>query len=116
MDTARRLVTLPRPPQGSLEERIKDQIAEYNKLHAAGLTAVRHPGDSIENYRMRQEMQRRGVLTMRVTQLMRPGSQSGGHRADHQELESRARRRRRDAPGRRHQDGGGRRVRGRLHA
>ena len=72
VDTARRLVTLPRPPQGSLEERIKDQIAEYNKLHAAGLTAVRHPGDSIENYRMRQEMQRRGVLTMRVTQLMRP--------------------------------------------
>jgi predicted amidohydrolase YtcJ len=60
-----------------MEERIQDQIAEYNTLHAAGLTAVRHPGDSIENYQLRKEMQRRGVLTMRVTQLMRPGGSAG---------------------------------------
>ena len=73
VDAARRLVTLPPPPQRSMEQRIQDQIAEYNKLHASGLTAVRHPGDSAENYRMRQEMQRRGVLTMRVTQLLRSG-------------------------------------------
>ena len=70
VDTARRMVTLPRPPQRSLEQRIQDQIAEYNKLHAAGLTAVRHPGGSIEDYRMRKEMQKRGLLTMRVTQLL----------------------------------------------
>jgi predicted amidohydrolase YtcJ len=73
VDTARRFVELPLPPQRSLEQRIQDQIAEYNKLHAAGLTAVRHPGDSVENYQMRKEIQRRGQLTMRVTQLLRPG-------------------------------------------
>ena len=72
VDTARRLVELPPVPPRSIEQRIQDQIAEYRKLHAVGLTAVRHPGDSVDNYRMRQEMQRRGILTMRVTQLLRP--------------------------------------------
>jgi predicted amidohydrolase YtcJ len=61
---------LPPPPKRSREERIQDQIAQYNALHAAGLTAVRHPGGSIDEYRMRKEMARRGVLTMRVTQLL----------------------------------------------
>jgi predicted amidohydrolase YtcJ len=73
VDTAKSLVTLPPETPRTLEQRIQDQIAEYNKLHAVGLTAVRHPGDSIENYRMRKEMERRGVLTMRVTQLLRLG-------------------------------------------
>jgi predicted amidohydrolase YtcJ len=73
VDTARSLVTLPAEKPRTLEQRIQDQIAEYNKLHAVGLTAVRHPGDSIDNYRMRKEMERRGVLTMRVTQLLRLG-------------------------------------------
>jgi len=73
VDTAKALVTLAPEPPRTLEQRIQDQIAEYNKLHAVGLTAVRHPGDSIENYRMRKEMERRGVLTMRVTQLLRLG-------------------------------------------
>src|SRR5438093_7616718 len=71
VDTAKSLVRLPAPPARSMEQRIQDQIAEYAKLNAAGLTAVRQPGDSVENYRMRKEMQRRGVLTMRVTQLLR---------------------------------------------
>ena len=71
VDSAKALVALPPEKPRTLEQRIQDQIAEYNKLHAVGLTAVRHPGDSIDNYRMRQEMQRRGVLTMRVTQLLR---------------------------------------------
>ena len=51
---------LPDAPR-TLEQRIQDQVAEYNKLHAVGLTAVRHPGDSIDNYRMRKEMERRGA-------------------------------------------------------
>lgn len=76
VDRARQLVSLPRRPEPSLEQRIQDQVAEYNKLHAAGLTAVRHPGGSIEDYRMRREMVRRGVLTMRVTQLL--GVDRGG--------------------------------------
>jgi predicted amidohydrolase YtcJ len=73
VDTAKSLVTLPAGTPRTLEERIQDQIAEYNTLHAVGLTAVRHPGDSIDNYRMRKEMERRGLLTMRVTQLLRLG-------------------------------------------
>lgn len=73
VDTARRLVQLPPNPPRSMEQRLQDQVAEYNTLHAAGLTAVRHPGDSPENYRLRKEMQRRGILTMRVTQLLRFG-------------------------------------------
>jgi predicted amidohydrolase YtcJ len=74
VDRARGLVSLPRPPRRTLEERIQAQVAEYNKLHAAGLTAVRHPGGSIDDYRMRKEMARRGVLTMRVTQLLNVGA------------------------------------------
>ena len=56
-----------------VEQRIQQQIAEYKTLHAVGLTAVRHPGDSINNYRLRKEMEHRGLLTMRVTQLPRLG-------------------------------------------
>ena len=73
VDAAKSLVTLPAGTPRTLEQRIQDQIAEYDRLHAVGLTAVRHPGDSIDNYRMRKEMERRGVLTMRVTQLLRLG-------------------------------------------
>jgi predicted amidohydrolase YtcJ len=70
VDTAKGLVKLPPAPSRSLDERIRDQVAQYNTLHAAGLTAVRHPGGSIEDYRLRKEMARRGVLSMRVTQLL----------------------------------------------
>lgn len=70
VDRAKALVTLPPPPKLSLEERITAQVAEYQQLHAVGLTAVRHPGGSIDDYRMRREMARRGLLTMRVTQLL----------------------------------------------
>jgi predicted amidohydrolase YtcJ len=70
VDRAKALVSLPRPPARSMEQRIRDQIAMYNKLHAVGLTSVRHPTGSIEDYRMLQEMERRGVLTMRITQLL----------------------------------------------
>jgi predicted amidohydrolase YtcJ len=73
VDTAKSLVMLPPDKPRTLGQQIQDQIAEYNKLHAVGLTAVRHPGDSVDNYRMRKEMERRGVLTMRVTQLLRLG-------------------------------------------
>src|SRR5690606_15656410 len=38
--------------------------------HAAGLTAIRHPGGSIEQYQLYKEMKRRGILTMRITQLL----------------------------------------------
>ena len=71
VDTAKRLVTLPERPPRDLETRIQDQIEEYRTLHAAGLTSIRHPGSSIEQFRLLEEMKRRGLLTMRVTFLMR---------------------------------------------
>ena len=73
VDTAKALVTLPPVPPRSREERIAAKVAEYATLHAAGLTTVRHPGISVDDYRMLQEMQRRGTLTMRVNALLRPG-------------------------------------------
>src|SRR3990170_1914696 len=38
-----------------------------------GLTSVRHPGGSVEQFRLLQEMERRGLLTMRVNFLIRLG-------------------------------------------
>jgi predicted amidohydrolase YtcJ len=73
VDTARGLVALPPPAPRSREQRIADRAAEYARLHAAGLTTVRHPGVSVDDYRLLEEMQRRGVLTMRVNALLRPG-------------------------------------------
>jgi predicted amidohydrolase YtcJ len=72
VDRARDLVTLPVPPQRSLEERIAAQAAEYRTLHAAGLTSVRHPGIGGADYQLLAEMKRRGLLTMRVSALLRP--------------------------------------------
>jgi hypothetical protein len=70
VDTAKRYVTLPPRQEMSMEELLRSQQEEYAKLNAVGLTGVRHPGGSIEQYRVRQELQRRGLLTMRVTQLL----------------------------------------------
>ena len=70
VDTAKRYVTLPPRPQKSLDERVQSQVNEYTMLHAVGLTGVRHPGGTIEQYKLRKELQRRGLLTMRVTQLL----------------------------------------------
>jgi predicted amidohydrolase YtcJ len=70
VDTAKRFVTLPHPPQLSLDEMVERQANEYKTLNAVGLTAVRHPGGSIEQYNVRKELQKRGLLTMRVTQLL----------------------------------------------
>jgi predicted amidohydrolase YtcJ len=74
VDRAKDLVSLPRPRARSLDERIADRVAEYQKLHASGLTTVRHPGISVEEYRMLQELQRRNILSMRVQALLRPGN------------------------------------------
>ncbi len=51
------------------------RVADYKKLNAVGLTTVRHPGVSIADYRMLQEIQKRGELTMRLNVLM---SNAGG--------------------------------------
>ena len=68
VDRARSLVQLPPAPKLTIE----DLREQHKKLNAAGLTSIRYPGASLEQYRLLQEMHRRGILTLRVNQLMRP--------------------------------------------
>ncbi len=75
VDTARALVRLPPPRTRTPDELIAARVADYKKLNAVGLTTVRHPGVSIADYRMLQEIQKRGELTMRLNVLM---SNAGG--------------------------------------
>lgn len=70
VDAAKNLVHVPAPPLKDVETRIREQQEEYRKLNAAGLTSVRHPGAPIEEYRLLQEMERRGLLTMHVNFLV----------------------------------------------
>jgi predicted amidohydrolase YtcJ len=72
IDRAKALVQLP--PQAPLT--IDALIEQHKKLNAAGLTSIRYPGASIEQYRLLQDMKRRGLLTIRVNQLMRVGADS----------------------------------------
>ena len=69
IDRARTLVLLPQT-RLTLAEQIESWTAQFHKLHAAGLTSIRQPGISLEQYRMLQEMKRRGLLAMRVTALL----------------------------------------------
>ena len=72
VDTAKALVTLPAPPVRTREQQIEDRAADYRKLNEAGLTGVRHPGISVNDYRMLQQMQKSGRLTLRINALLRP--------------------------------------------
>jgi predicted amidohydrolase YtcJ len=67
IDRAKSLVRLPPSPRLTIEA-LQEQ---HRKLNAAGLTSIRYPGASVEQYRLLQEMERRGILTMRVSQLLR---------------------------------------------
>jgi predicted amidohydrolase YtcJ len=73
VDTARRLVKLPPPPRLT-PEAIESQM---KLLNSVGLTSIRIPGsfqfgtDVIGPYRMFQQLEREGRLTMRVNYLMR---------------------------------------------
>ena len=69
VDTARSLVRLP-PAIRTPSDQLAARVADYKKLNEAGLTTVRHPGISISEYRMLQEIQKRGQLTMRLNVLM----------------------------------------------
>jgi predicted amidohydrolase YtcJ len=69
IDKARTLVTLP-ASQLTREQQIDNWVAQYHKLNAAGLTSVRHPGISLDQYRLLQEMQRRGLLSIRLNVLL----------------------------------------------
>lgn len=78
VDTAKSLVRLPPPPQRTPQQQIDDRVAEYKKLNEAGLTGIRHPGISIAEYRRLQEMQQRGLLTIRINALLRPAVGAAG--------------------------------------
>jgi predicted amidohydrolase YtcJ len=69
MDRAKDLVKLPQT--GAERPSIGYFLAEHKKLNASGLTSIRYPGASIEQYRILQEMEQKGLLTIRVNQLMR---------------------------------------------
>jgi predicted amidohydrolase YtcJ len=73
VDRAKSLVRLPPAPTLTIEA-LQEQ---HRKLNAAGLTSIRYPGASVEQYRLLQDMKRRGALTLRVNQLMRFGADSG---------------------------------------
>ena len=98
-------------------QQLEDRVADYKKLNAAGLTTIRHPGISIADYRMLQEMQKRGQLTMRVNALLRPGDRRrGGIDPALDRVRHQAERGRRVAAGRRHQARRRRRLRRRPDA
>jgi predicted amidohydrolase YtcJ len=78
VDTAKSLVRLPAVPPRTPQQQLDDRIADYKKLNEAGLTGIRHPGISIADYRMLQEMQKRGQLTIRVNALLRPAIGAAG--------------------------------------
>lgn len=68
LDRAKALVTLPSPsPPG-----IDYFLSQQKKLNAAGLTSIRIPGAPVEQYRILQEMERKGLLTVRISLLLRP--------------------------------------------
>lgn len=79
VDTAKALVQLP-PVARTPADMLLSRVADYRKLNAAGLTTVRHPGISIADYRMLQEIHERGELTIRVNALLRadPSLSSAG--------------------------------------
>jgi predicted amidohydrolase YtcJ len=74
IDRAKALVQLPPAPPLTIEALVE----QHKKLNAVGLTSIRYPGASAEQYRLLQEMKRRGILTIRVNQLMRYNADSAG--------------------------------------
>src|SRR5436190_19066575 len=72
IDRAKSLVQLPPGPALTIE-RLQEQ---HRQLNAAGLTSIRYPGASVEQYRLLQDMRRRGLLTVRINQLLRFGVDS----------------------------------------
>ena len=71
VDRAKELVTLPSHPEPD-EAAAKDALAEaYARLNRRGVTSVRHPGGSLEQYRRIGALRDEGRLTVRVEYLFR---------------------------------------------
>lgn len=84
VDRAKELVVLPPRPEID-RAAAKDALAEaYATLNSRGLTSVRHPGGSVEQYEMIRELRDEGRLGVRVEYLFRAprsGSAEVLHRA-----------------------------------
>ena len=78
IDAAKNLVSLDPPPPRDVETRIADQLAEHARLHAAGLTSIRHPGGAPDQYELLADLKRRGELRIRVNFLFRARCPHGG--------------------------------------
>ena len=78
VDAAKSLVRLPPAAPRTPQQQLDNRIADYKKLNEAGLTSIRHPGLSIAEYRMLQELQKRGQLTIRINALLRPAIGTSG--------------------------------------
>lgn len=76
VDTAKALVKLPPAPSRTPAQQVADRVADYKKLNEAGLTTIRHPGITVGDYRLLQEMRKRGELTIRINALLRSGGDS----------------------------------------
>jgi predicted amidohydrolase YtcJ len=74
VDRAKSLVSVPPTPRPDPDQLVADQLVEFRRLNQAGLTSIRLPGASIATWRMLQDIQRRGLLTMRVNVLFRIGN------------------------------------------
>ncbi len=71
VDRAKALVTLPSPaPLDRVSE--KQALADqYTTLNRRGLTSVRHPGGSLHQLELLEELRDEGRLTMRIEYLLR---------------------------------------------
>ena len=75
VDRAKSLVRLPRGggERPDYEERLLALAADLGTLNEAGLTSVRYGGGSPDTYRMLVDLKERGLLTIRVSVLLRLG-------------------------------------------
>ena len=77
VDRAKGLVTLPPTAQPDPATLLDDLAAEHARLNARGLTSIRYPGGSVEQYRAVERLKEQGRLNLRVNYLLR-GPRTGG--------------------------------------
>ena len=71
VDRAKDFVRLPATPPADRMARKDALVAQYATLTARGLTSVRHPGGSVEQYELLRELRDEGRLDVRVDFLLR---------------------------------------------
>jgi len=71
VDRAKDLVRLPGMPPAGRMARKDALVAQYATLTARGLTSVRHPGGSVEQYELLRELRDEGRLDIRVDYVLR---------------------------------------------